>query len=47
MYIAVEQAVACAPATQRARVRSPFGTGFLGEGFSGFFLTCKKKIRKY
>ena len=33
---AVGQAAACAPVTQRARVRSPVGTGFLGEVFSGF-----------
>ena len=38
---AVEQVVAYALVTQRARVRSPVGTGFLGEVFSGFFLTCK------
>ena len=31
---AVGQAVACAPITQRARVRSPVGTSFLGEVFS-------------
>ena len=30
----VEQAVACAPVTQQARVRSPVGTSFLGEVFS-------------
>ena len=33
---AVEQVVACALITQRARVRSPVGTSFLGEVFSGF-----------
>ena len=33
---AVEQVVACALVTQRARVRSPVGTGFLGEVFRGF-----------
>ena len=43
---AVEQVVACALVTQRARVRSPVRTGFLGEVFSGFFLTCKTNIRK-
>ena len=32
--------------TQRARVRSPVGTSFLGEVFSGFFLTCKTNVRK-
>ena len=32
----MEQVVACALVTQRARVRSPVGTGFLGEVFSGF-----------
>ena len=31
---AVGQAVACAPVTQRARVRSQVGTSFLGEVFS-------------
>ena len=36
-YTAVGQAVVCAPATQRAWVRSPVGTSFLGEVFSGFF----------
>ena len=33
---AVGQAVACALVTQRARVRYPVGTGFLGEVLSGF-----------
>ena len=33
---AVEHVVACALVTQRARVRSPVGTGFLGEVFRGF-----------
>ena len=33
---AVGQVVACAPVTQRARVRSPVGTSFLGEIFGGF-----------
>ena len=33
---AVGQAVVCARVTQRARVRSPVGTSFLGEVFSGF-----------
>ena len=42
---AVEQVVACALVTQRVRVRSPVGTGFLGE-VSGFFLTCKTNVRK-
>ena len=42
----VEQVVACALVTQRARVRSPVGTGFLGEVFSGFFLTCKTNVGK-
>ena len=32
---AVEQAVACAPVTQRARVRSLVETSFLGEVFFG------------
>ena len=39
------EAVACAPVTQRARVRSPAGTSFQGE-FSEFFLTCKTNVRK-
>ena len=43
---ALEQVVACALVTQRARVRSPVGTGFRGEVFSGFFLTCKRNVRK-
>ena len=30
---AVGQVVACTPVTQRARVRYPVGTSFLGEGF--------------
>ena len=34
---AVCQAVACAPVTQWARIRSPVMTSFLGEVFSGFF----------
>ena len=38
LSIAVGHAVACAPVRQRARVRSPVGTSFLGEVFSGFFL---------
>ena len=42
----VEQAVACMPVTQLARVRSPVGTSFLGEVFSGFFLPCKTNVRK-
>ena len=42
----VEQVVACALVMQRARVRFPVGTGFLGEVFSGFFLTCKTNVRK-
>ena len=37
---------ACAPVTQRARVRSPVGTNFLGEVFSGLFLTCKTNVGK-
>ena len=43
---AVEQVVACALVTQRARVRSPVGTSILGDVFSGFFLTCKTNVRK-
>ena len=33
----VEQVVACVLVTQRARVRSPVGTSFLGEVFRGFY----------
>ena len=43
---AVGQVVACMPVTQRAQVWSPVGTSFLGEVFSGFFLTCKTNIGK-
>ena len=43
---ALGQAEACAPVTQRALVRSPVGTCFLGEVFSGFFLTRKTNVRK-
>ena len=43
---AVEQAIACALVTQRARVQSPVGASFLGEVFSGFFLTSKMNVRK-
>ena len=31
---------------QRTRIRSPVGTGFLGEVFSGFFLIHKINVRK-
>ena len=44
---AVEKVVACAPVAQRARVRSPVRTSFLGEVFSGLFLTCKTNVRKF
>ena len=44
--IAVKQAVACAPVTQLARVRSPAGTRVLGEVFSGFFLNFKTIVRR-
>ena len=43
---AMGQVVACAPVTQRARVRSPVGTSFLGDVFSAFFLTCKTNVGK-
>ena len=43
---AVGQAAACASVTQRARVRSPAGTSFLGEVFSGIFLTFKTNVGK-
>ena len=41
---ALEQVVECALVTQQARVRSPVGISFLGEVFSGFFLTCKTNV---
>ena len=44
---AVDQVVACAPVTQRARVGYPTGTSFLGEVFSGFSLTCKTNVGKF
>ena len=37
LSIAVEQAVACAPVKQRARIRFPVGTSFLGVVFFGVF----------
>ena len=43
---AVEKVVACALVTQRARVRSPVGTSFLGEVFSGFFLSRTTNVGK-
>ena len=46
MSTAVDQVVACAPVTQRAWVRSPVGTSFLGEVFSGVFLSCKTNVGK-
>ena len=46
MSTAVGQAASCAPVTQRARVRSPVGTGFLHEVFSVFFLTYKTNVGK-
>ena len=46
LFTAVDQVIASAPVTQRARVRSPAGTSFLGEVFSGFFLTCKTNVGK-
>ena len=42
----MEQVVACTLVMQRAQVRSPVGTSFLGEVFLGFFLTCKMNVRK-
>ena len=39
------QAVECVPVTQRARVRTPVETSFLGEVSSGFFFTCKTNVR--
>ena len=43
---AMEQAVAFASVTQRARVRFPVGTSFLGEIFPRFFFTYKTNVRK-
>ena len=46
-FTVVEQAAARASVTQRAWVRSPIETSFLGEVFfSGFFLTCRTNVRK-
>ena len=42
---AVGQTVACTPSRQRARVRSPVRTSFLGKVFSGFSFTCKTSPR--
>ena len=44
--IVVEQAVAWALVTRRARGRSQVGTSFLDEAFLGFFVTCKTNVRK-
>ena len=43
---AVEQVVACALVTQRARVRSSVGTGFLGEVFFGVFPHLSDKCQE-
>ena len=43
---AVDQAVACAHVTQRARVRSPVAISFLGEVFLVLFLVCKTNVKK-
>ena len=42
--MAVEQAVACTPVTQWARVRYPVGRSFLGEVFSVFFSPQNKSL---
>ena len=47
MSTAVDLVVTCAPVTQWAQVRSLVGTSFLGEVFSGFFLTFKTNVRNY
>ena len=44
---AVEQVVACALVTQRDRVRSPVGTGFLGEVFRGFSSPVRQMIGNF
>ena len=44
---AVDQAVACAPVTQRVWVRYPVGASFLCEVFLGFFLTCKTRLGSF
>ena len=44
--IAVMQAVACASVRQRARIRSPAGTGFLGEVFFGVFPHLQDKCQE-
>ena len=46
MSTAVEQAVACGPVTKRTQVWSSVVTSFLGEVYSGFFLTCTTNVRK-
>ena len=46
LYTAAGQAVACAPVTQRARVRSPVGICFLGEVFIGVFPHLQDKCRE-
>ena len=40
----MEQVVACALVTQRVRVRSPVGTGFLGEVFFGGFSSAVRQM---
>ena len=41
------QVVACAPVTQRARVRSPVGTSFLGEVFRGFSSPVRQMLGSF
>ena len=45
-YTGVEQAVACAPVTQRARVQSPVGKSFLSAVFIGVFPHLKGKCQE-
>ena len=44
---AVEQVVACALVTQRAQVRSPVGTSFLGEVFQGFSSPVRQMLGSF
>ena len=45
-FTTMEQAVACAPVTQRARVQSLVGQVTWVRFFQRFFLTCKINVRK-
>ena len=47
MSTTVEQVAACTLVTQRARVRSPVGTSFLGEVFSGFSSPVRQMLGSF